>query len=172
MRVDPQLPVPEGLVRVQARVNEIKSRFARWDFESRLRAAAGSRGDSDAYDAEIAEAAAREGLDPGLLKALVRAESGFNANAVSRAGAQGLTQLMPGTAAALGVANPFDPRQNLAGGARYLRQQLDRFGDLEPALAAYNAGPAAVVRYGGVPPFPETQAYVTNVLGYLAEQSP
>jgi soluble lytic murein transglycosylase-like protein len=171
MRVDAGAPVPEGLARVQARISEIKSRLAGRDFQARLRAAAGSGEIKSDYDAEIADAAAREGIDPRLLKAVVRAESGFNPNAVSPAGAQGLAQLMPSTAAALGVADPLDPRQNLSGGARYLRQQLDRFGDVEHALAAYNAGPAAVTRYGGVPPFPETQTYVSRVLGYLADYS-
>jgi len=163
MRVALRVPVPEGLTRVQARVKEIKTRFARDDFRAHLRAA--SPRDSAAYDAEIAQAASREGLDPSLLKAVVRAESGFNPQAVSSKGAMGLMQLMPATATALGVSDPFDPRQNLAGGARYLRQQMDRFGDVRLALAAYNAGPAAVARYGGVPPYTETQNYLAAILG-------
>ena len=116
---------------------------------------------------EITAAATRNGVDPALLTGLIRAESGFDPNATSPAGAQGLTQLMPGTAASLGVTNPLDPAQSIEGGARYLRQQLDRFGgDASKALAAYNAGPGAVERFGGVPPYAETQAYVRNVLGY------
>jgi soluble lytic murein transglycosylase-like protein len=116
------------------------------------------------YDGLIAAAAQRHGVDPALLHGLVRQESGFDPSATSSAGAQGLCQLMPGTAAALGVTNPLDPAQSIDGGARYLRQQLDAFGgDPALALAAYNAGPGAVRRYGGVPPYAETQAYVQKV---------
>jgi soluble lytic murein transglycosylase-like protein len=119
------------------------------------------------YAAEIEAAAARHGLDPALLKALIRQESNFDPSAVSPAGATGLTQLMPGTAAALGVRDARDPVQAIEGGARYLKQQLDRFGgDPRKALAAYNAGPGAVQRYGGVPPYAETQQYVQKVLAY------
>jgi len=113
----------------------------------------------------IRDAAGRAGVDPALLSALVQAESGYRADAGSPAGARGLTQLMPGTARGLGVTDVLDPAQNLAGGARYLRQQLDRFGDMRLALAAYNAGPGAVTRHGGVPPYTETRAYVDRVLG-------
>jgi soluble lytic murein transglycosylase-like protein len=121
------------------------------------------------YAAEISAAAARNGVDPALLTGLIRAESNFNPNAKSPAGAQGLTQLMPATAAGLGVTNPLDPAQAIEGGAKYLRQQLDRFGgDASKALAAYNAGPGAVQRFGGVPPYEETQNYVRRVLAYAA----
>jgi soluble lytic murein transglycosylase-like protein len=116
------------------------------------------------YGAEITAAAKKYGLDPALLAGLVKQESGFNPNAGSPAGARGLTQLMPGTAAGLGVTNVLDPVQSLDGGAKYLRQQLDAFGgDVARALAAYNAGPGAVQRYGGVPPYAETQNYVRVV---------
>jgi soluble lytic murein transglycosylase-like protein len=116
------------------------------------------------YGAEITAAAKKHGLDPALLAGLVKQESGFNPNAGSPAGARGLTQLMPGTAAGLGVTNVLDPAQSLDGGAKYLRQQLDAFGgDVARALAAYNAGPGAVQRYGGVPPYAETQNYVRVV---------
>ncbi|HEX5619669.1 MAG TPA: lytic transglycosylase domain-containing protein [Solirubrobacteraceae bacterium] len=116
------------------------------------------------YGAEITAAAKKYGLDPALLAGLVKQESGFNPNAGSPAGARGLTQLMPSTAAGLGVTNVLDPAQSLEGGAKYLRQQLDAFGgDVTRALAAYNAGPGAVKRYGGVPPYAETQNYVRAV---------
>ena len=122
------------------------------------------------FKAEIEDDDQKHGLDPALLRALIRAESNFNPRATSPAGARGLTQLMPGTAASLGVRDPYDPAQAIDGGARYLRQQLDAFGgDVRKALAAYNAGPGAVQRYGGVPPYAETQNYVRRVLGY-AEQ--
>ena len=122
-------------------------------------------GASSAFDAQINAAAASNGIDPALLKGLVSQESGFDPSARSGAGAVGLTQLMPGTAASLGVTNPLDPAQSLQGGAKYLRQQLDRFGgDERLALAAYNAGPGAVARYGGVPPYSETQNYVNSVM--------
>jgi soluble lytic murein transglycosylase-like protein len=122
------------------------------------------------FGAEITAAAKKHGIDPALLAGLVKQESGFNPNAGSPAGARGLTQLMPGTAAGLGVSNVLDPVQNLDGGAKYLRQQLDAFGgDVTRALAAYNAGPGAVQRYGGVPPYAETQNYVRIVQANAAQ---
>ncbi len=117
------------------------------------------------YQNLVSEAARRHELDPNLLSAVIGQESGFHADAVSKAGAVGLMQLMPDTARSLGVANPFDPQQNVEGGSLLLRQLLDRYhGRVDLALAAYNAGPGAVDRYGGVPPFAETQAYVKNIL--------
>ncbi len=122
------------------------------------------------YGAEITAAAQRHGVDPALLAGLVKQESGFDPAAASPAGARGLTQLMPATAAGLGVTNPLDPAQALEGGAKYLREQLDRFGgDVARALAAYNAGPGAVQRFGGVPPYAETQNYVRIVQANAAE---
>lgn len=115
----------------------------------------------------IARAANEVGVDAGLLTALVESESGFNPAAVSAKGALGLTQLMPSTARSLGVDNPLDPWQNLQGGAKYLQQMLTQFPDLRTALAAYNAGPGAVTRYGGVPPFPETRSYVDRIMARL-----
>jgi hypothetical protein len=116
----------------------------------------------------IDAAATNAGVDPRLLAAITQAESGFNPAARSGAGAVGLTQLMPGTAAGLGV-DPTDPVANLDGGARYLAGQLDSFGRVDLAVAAYNAGPGAVRQAGGVPEYPETQAYVRRVLGYYQQ---
>ena len=113
----------------------------------------------------IAAAATKAGLDPVLFESLVQAESDFNPSVVSPKGATGLTQLMPSTARSLGVTDPLDPAQNLAGGAKYLAGLLKRFGgDERLALAAYNAGPGAVNRYNGIPPFPETQHYVDRIM--------
>lgn len=109
-------------------------------------------------------AASKHGVPEDLFLRLVQQESGWNANAVSHKGATGLAQLMPGTAARLGV-DARDPRQNLDGGARYLRMMYDRFGTWRLALAAYNAGPEAVAKYGGVPPYRETKNYVTIIHG-------
>ena len=112
----------------------------------------------------IKEAAARYQVDPRLVAAVAQTESGGNQEAVSPAGAVGVMQLMPETAAGLGV-NPYDKRQNIAGGAKYLRQMMDTFGgDVQKAVAAYNAGPQAVKEYNGIPPYRETQDYVNKVL--------
>lgn len=118
------------------------------------------------YDRLIFQVATRHHVEPALVKAVIAAESNFKHDAVSRVGAQGLMQLMPATAVALGVDRPFGVVENMDGGVRYLRELLDRYGDLTRTLAAYNAGPTAVDRYRGVPPYPETQAYVKRVLEY------
>ena len=118
------------------------------------------------YDKLIARAARRHGLPPGLVKAVVRAESNFQPHAVSNKGAQGLMQLMPGTASDLGVDDPLRAEDNVYGGTRYLRAMYERFGDWKYALAAYNAGPGAVDHFGGIPPYAETQQYVERVLHY------
>lgn len=119
----------------------------------------------ETIEACIRESARKYTLPPELIKAVIEAESGFRADAVSVAGAQGLMQLMPATARDLGVTNPFDIRQNIDGGTRYLRQMFDLFGgDTRLALAAYNAGPGNVQKYGGEVPFPETRQYVGRVL--------
>jgi len=118
-------------------------------------------------------AAASYGLEPSLLRAIARKESAFQPCAVSRAGAMGLMQLMPDTAAALGVEDPFDAEQSILGGARFLRFLLDRFqNDLGLALSAYNAGPARVERFGAIPPIPETQDYVFSILRSLGKPPP
>jgi soluble lytic murein transglycosylase-like protein len=116
----------------------------------------------------IQEAASKTGVSEDLITAVIQAESAFSPKAVSPVGAQGLMQLMPATARGLGVQNAFDPRQNILGGAEYLRQQLNRFGSVEKALAAYNAGPGAVAKYGGVPPYTETRNYVSKIMRNLA----
>ncbi len=120
----------------------------------------------------IKEAAIRNGVDPDLALSVARAESGFNPNARSSKGAMGLFQLMPTTANELGVIDPWDPYQNADGGTRYLREQLDRFGgDVSLALAAYNAGAGNVIKYGGIPPFTETEGYVSKVLKWFGLSS-
>jgi soluble lytic murein transglycosylase len=118
------------------------------------------------YDGLIFLNARANNLPPALVKAVIAAESRFDTAAVSRAGAQGLMQLMPETARKLGVDDPFRPDENVRGGARYLRAMLDRYGDMARALAAYNAGPTAVDQYRGVPPYRETRDYVKRVLTY------
>jgi len=115
------------------------------------------------FDHLIVEASQRHGVDPSLIKAVIKVESNFNPRAVSSAGAKGLMQLMDATGEQLGVSDPFDARQNIEGGVAYLRQMMDRFDNLSLALAAYNAGPQAVAKYQGVPPYAETQSYVSLV---------
>jgi len=120
----------------------------------------------DRFDDIIIRAAAAYNVAPELIKAMVLVESGMNSRATSPAGAQGLMQLMPATAQSLGVKQPYDPNENIFGGAHYIRKMLDSFSDRRLAIAAYNAGPGNVRKYGDVPPFKETQYYVKKVLKY------
>jgi soluble lytic murein transglycosylase-like protein len=136
----------------------------------RIRAAATGAAMPAAWRPHLERIAARHALSPALVEALVWQESRWNAGALSAKGAIGLAQLMPDTARELGV-DPHDPLANLEGGARYLRQQMDRFGDLPSALAAYNAGPARVAAAGGVPNIAETRNYVNAVLGRITDSS-
>jgi soluble lytic murein transglycosylase-like protein len=159
--VDPSAPTTSGTANFQSLLAQASAAQT---------PATAPGGDATAYDAMIQSAAQANGIDPSLLKGLIRQESGFDPTARSGAGATGLTQLMPSTAAGLGVTDPTDPQQSIDAGARYLRQQLDAFGgDEKLALAAYNAGAGAVRKYGGIPPYAETQSYVTKVLGYAGE---
>ncbi len=119
---------------------------------------------------KIEQAASNNGIDPALLDAIVQAESSYDTQSVSKVGARGLTQLMPQTAVEMGVTNPFDPDQNLHGGAKYLSSLLKRFPNVEHAVAAYNAGPGAVIKAGGIPNYPETRAYVQKVMALYREK--
>jgi len=131
-----------------------------------------SNASGEVIERSIQKAAARYSLSPDLIRGVIRAESNFQADAVSSAGAKGLMQLMPETAGDLGVTKPFDIQQNIDGGSRYLRQMLDRFGgNLKLALAAYNAGPGAVEKYEGRVPYAETQEYVKRVLRFSGEKA-
>ena len=159
------VPAPAGEIRIEVRpdgrkvmVNEPGEARSR-----RLATRLLSVPDGDLL-ARIEEHSSRTELDPKLVQAVIQIESGYNPRALSRKGAMGLMQLMPGTARDLAVDDPWDPEQNGRGGTTYLRRLLDRFGgDLQLALAAYNAGPEAVVQYAGVPPYEETRDYVRKV---------
>lgn len=138
------------------------------EIESRTESIWQNEIESQSMDAIFAEAARQYGVPLNLLKAMGKAESGFDANAVSPAGAQGVMQLMPSTAKTLGVEDPFDARSNIMGGAKYIAQKLRQYnGDVDLALAAYNAGSGNVAKYGGVPPFAETKNYIARIKGYM-----
>jgi hypothetical protein len=161
----PELPVPD--LRLAGSADKSKSPLlANYARNGAPRASPGFPIPSPLNLDEVVNSASdRYRLDPDLVKSVIKAESGFNARAVSPKGAQGLMQLMPGTASQLGVPNPFDPRANVEGGAKYLRELLERYNfDLVKALAAYNAGPLRVEQFGGVPPYYETRAYVARVV--------
>ena len=178
----------EDIARVSQRIMDIRSRMRQLGLSDSADPETGfaqylSRADQPAtssspkalnggqLDDLISRAAATYQLSPALLQAVCTTESGGDPLSVSPKGAQGLMQLMPSTSKNLGITDPFNPEQNIMGGAQYLRQQLDRFdGDVPKALAAYNAGPGAVTRYGGVPPYPETQQYVEKVLSLIDNQ--
>jgi len=175
------LPALTDLETVLRRIREITSLITparetalpRPSFAERLAARAAPRGKPTPPEASVTdlvrEYAGRFDLPPEIVIAVIEAESGGNPRAVSRAGAMGLMQLMPDTARSLGVANPFEPAQNVEGGCHYLKEMFTRFHSWPLALAAYNAGPGAVARYGGVPPYPETRRYVSRVLARARE---
>ena len=169
---------PGDLSHVLERISEITSRFdslavpqagnvpapaAPGNFQAALNQVKG-------LGPAIAKAAQANGLDPRLVQAVVEAESGGDPAAKSDKGAMGLMQLMPQTAQDMGLTDPYDPAQNLEGGSRYLRTMIDKFGDLPLAIAAYNAGPGAVTKAHGIPPYPETQHYVRHVLDLYRQQ--
>jgi len=159
------LPALPTLIELQARMlRQVAGTLAA--NVARVRSGRLSGRGPDDFDGLILDACQRYGVDPALVKGVIHAESGFDPNAVSRAGAKGLMQLMDATAAGLGVSDSFDPSENVEAGVRYLSELIDRYQDEALALAAYNAGPGAVDRYGGIPPFAETQSYVPRVLAY------
>jgi soluble lytic murein transglycosylase-like protein len=159
---------------LQARIQSYSPPPPTVGFSAALKGAIGKPGDGGLDPASplpglAIDAANQNGVDPGIFKSLVNAESSWNPQSVSNKGAIGLTQLMPDTAKGLGITDPYDPVQNLQGGAKYLRQMLDKFGgNYTKALAAYNAGPGAVEKANGVPPYQETVAYVRKILSHAA----
>jgi len=127
------------------------------------------RGKPKSIDEIVTEIADKFDIDAGLVKAIIKAESNCNSDAVSPKGAQGLMQLMPSTAKDLNVSRPFDPRENIVGGVKYIKGLMASYGDLRLALAAYNAGPGTVQKYAGIPPYRETMNYVKKVIRYYNE---
>lgn len=172
---------------VRARIDEIERKFSELGLDRNINSNTSVSGTSftqalqhaqdkasiacpDELNPIIAKVGSQYGIEPAVIKAVIRQESGFRTDAVSRVGAKGLMQLMPGTAQALGI-DPLNPEQCIEGGTRYLKQMIDRFGSLELGLAAYNAGPGSVARYNGIPPYDETRRYVNNVLRYMYDYS-
>ena len=157
----------ENIVQRSAGAVGVRAPVGSSAFSDTLRSRAALSSGSADLDAIFEAAGHKHNISPDLLKAVAKVESSFRPNVVSKQGAMGIMQLMPNTAKYLGVTDPFDPEQNIMGGAKYLREQIDRFGgDIRLALAAYNAGWPAVKKHGGIPPFKETQNYVPKVLGY------
>lgn len=177
----------DNLDAVRARIDEIERKFSELGLERNASNSSGNSGISfvqalqhakekttipcpDELNSVISKVGDKYGIEPAVIKAVIRVESGFRSDAVSRVGAKGLMQLMPGTAQALGV-DPMNAEQCIDGGTRYLKQMIDRFGSLELGLAAYNSGPGSVSRYNGIPPYDETRRYVNNVLRYMYDYS-
>lgn len=151
--------------------NEVNSDNINTEYSEAAGSSSGA-GDSRDYGDIIESTAKKYNISSALIKSVIKAESDFNPTSVSSAGAMGLMQLMPDTAEGLGVKNAFDPRENIDGGVRFLKDMLNKFGgNIELALAAYNAGPGNVVKYGGVPPFQETQDYVKKIMSYLKNRT-
>lgn len=179
MEIQGQLPAFVKLVKDDAiGFNEILSEEVNSSTESNIGSpdAIGSVKEKVSYNGDFNDiidfVSKKYNISSTIVKSVIKAESNFNPNVVSHAGAMGLMQLMPGTARALGVDDAFDPVQNIEGGVKYLKDMLEKFGgNLELALAAYNAGPGNVVKYGGVPPFQETQNYVKKIMGFIKNRT-
>ena len=168
VKAKPETLIPEPAISFTPAKKEVSSLHSPGLTSRHQQAGVGER---QKIETSILKAARKYDLPANLIKSVIRAESNFQVKAVSHAGAQGLMQLMPATAKAMGVSNPFNIEENIDGGSRYLRKMLDSFGgDLKLALAAYNAGPEAVIKYGGkVPPYRETQQYVRRVLRFTRQ---
>ncbi|MGJ4789218.1 lytic transglycosylase domain-containing protein [Leptospira koniambonensis] len=159
-RFQPKPPAPEG----DPTPKKIESEFSQ-ELDSKMKGIFSQENDPTPKDLSsiIERESNKNHLDPNLVKSVIKAESNFKPNAVSSKGAIGLMQLMPGTADILGVENPFDPEENIAGGTKFLADMMKKFGNSDMAIAAYNAGPGAVQKYDGIPPYKETKDYVKKV---------